>query len=186
MPLDILWFHDLCIRRYRVLFQQNCISPSIRRDIFKEKLMCLQSLTISSCCCLQACSMYTTPSNSEKWGTVWLHLQDSFCICNCPGCMYEVGPTALESSAHCLSGLLKGLGGLKTTLLPESFAPVIAVRNSSHHPGRAANTESAHVRLWWVNRWFSSLICPSFACLPPCTAQCHRTAGTRWFYSERS
>lgn len=127
---------------------------------FSRKSVCLRSLTMSSCCCVCSPSLYTVPSNSEKWGTVWLHLQDLFCIRNCPGCMYKIGPTALESSARRLSGFLKGRGGLKTTLLPESFAPVIAIRNSSHHPGRPANTESAHVRLWWVNRWFSSLICP--------------------------
>jgi len=62
---------------------------------------------------------------------------------------------ALESSACRLTGFLEGLRDLKTTLLSGSFAPVIAISNSSHHPGRPAYTaaamswaESAHVRLW--------------------------------------
>lgn len=148
--------------------------------------MCLQSLTMSSCCCVCSCSLYALPNNSEEWGTVWLHLQDSFCVHNCPGCTHEVGPMALESSAHRLSRLLEGLGGLKTTLLPESYAPVIAVKEQLTSPRQASKHWISPCQTLVSEQMVFKPHLPLLACLPPCTAQSHCTAGTRWFYSERS
>lgn len=174
-------------------FQQKCISLSYSREVFREKHVCLQTLLMSSSCCVCPCFPCSIPSNSEKQGSAQLHLHTLFCICKLLRLHVWRWSTALESSACCLYGLLKGLRDLKTTLLSGSFAPVIAISNSSQHPrvGQRALQQPCHD---WISpcqalqseQMVFKPHLPQLASLPPGTAQTDCTARAWWFYSERS